>query len=263
MLLEDSVFRPGYLAETVRAASGERHGWHSHDFGQLISATAGSMYVGTRTHVLLLSRALAIWIPPGAEHWMRTSAMNEMLYVDVNRDEARHLGSACRVLEMTPLLGALMTATLPEAGAGRAAEHTRALHTLLRQEFLAARDVPMSLTMPQDRRIHSLALQALDDPAAHPSVDQWLASAAASRKTVERLFLRETGMPPLRWLRHVRVLHAISRLAEGEKIGSVALDMGYGSASAFSFMFRQVLGVSPRQFADNPRPARRARIARA
>ncbi|NJN35806.1 MAG: AraC family transcriptional regulator [Nitrospiraceae bacterium] len=252
--------RPGFLGEAVAAASGEVHDWHSHDFGQLISATAGSMYVGTRSHVLLLSRALAIWIPPGAEHWMRTSAMNEMLYVDVNRDEAQHLGADCRVLEMTPLLGALMTATLPDAGNGRAAEHTRTLHALLKQEFLAARDVPMSVTMPQDQRVQNIAMRALDDPAAFPSVNNWLAGAAASRKTVERLFLRETGMPPLRWLRHVRVLHAISRLADGEKIASVALDMGYESASAFSFMFRQVLGVSPSHFACTPKPTRRAKL---
>jgi len=102
--------------------------------------------------------------------------------------------------------------------------------------------------MPQDHRIAEIAEAALDDPGVIESVDTWLASAPASRKTIERLFVAETGMPPSQWLRHARVLHAISRLAAGEKVSSVAFDMGYSSSSAFSYMFRQTLGRSPSEF---------------
>ena len=47
-----------YLGETIRPASGESYDWHSHDFGQLISAASGSMQVGTPNRVLLLSAAM-------------------------------------------------------------------------------------------------------------------------------------------------------------------------------------------------------------
>ena len=50
-----------------------------------------------------------------------------------------------------------------------------------------------------------------------------------------------------RWLRHARILHAIPRLAAGDKVSSVAFDMGYASSSAFSYMFRRALGRSPRE----------------
>lgn len=69
-----------------------------------------------------------------------------------------------------------------------------------------------------------------------------------SRKTIKRLFVSETGMTPSRWLRHVRILHAISQLATGEKVSSVAFNMGYKSSSAFSYMFRRTLGTSPSDF---------------
>lgn len=239
---------PRYLGETVKPRSGESYDWHTHDFGQLISAASGSMYVGTPGRVLLLSPAMALWIPPNVEHWMRYGSNNEMRYVDVRQDEAESIGAACRIMGMTPLLNALISGTMPDNETARGNDHNEAFHDLLRHELVAAPDVPLSLKMPQDHRIRRFAEAALDDPGVVESVDTWLAEAPASRKTIERLFTAETGMPPLRWLRHARILHAISRLAAGEKVSSVAFDMGYGSSSAFSYMFRRTLGRSPSDF---------------
>lgn len=66
----ESIVGPRYLGELVRAKPGERYDWHAHDVGQLAYAASGSMYVGTPDRVLLLSPAMAIWIPPRIEHWM-------------------------------------------------------------------------------------------------------------------------------------------------------------------------------------------------
>ena len=247
-----STERPRYLGEQVASVSGEHSDWHSHDFGQLISSVTGSMSVGTSDRVLLLSPAMAMWIPPGALHWMRTSSNNEMLYVDVNRDESLRLGMECRIMSMTPMLSALMTATLPEEIADKTPTHIDTIHDLMRYEVMSARDVPLTLALPKDKRIRALAELALENPTQIVSVEGWLAGSAASRKTIERLFDSETGMPPSRWLRQAKVLHAISQLAEGEKVSTVAFDMGYESLSAFSHMFRQVMGDSPSKFVRKP-----------
>lgn len=240
--------RPRYLGDTETQEAGENPYWHSHEFGQLISADSGSMYVGTLDRVLLLSPAMVVWIPPDVQHWLRFGSENVMRYVDVNQDEAERLGSTCRIFAMTPLLGALFKATMPDGIAVRTTRHVSALYALLRHEIQSARDVPLSLVMPQDKRIRGFAEAALNDPGNVRSVEAWLANASASRKTIERLFVSETGMPPSRWLRHARVLHAVSLLASGQKVTTVALDMGYESSSAFSYMFRRTIGVSPREF---------------
>lgn len=242
-----------YLGEPVTSESGEFSNWHSHDFGQLISATNGAMYVGTPNCVLLLSPAMAIWIPPNVNHWIRSSLNNEMLYVDVNREEAKALRCECYILAMTPLLNALMQTTLPEHVAAKTTQHIDRLYDLLRVELQTALEVPLSVVMPSDKRIHEMAKAAFTDPNVAASIEDWLASVAASRKTIERLFVAETGMTPAQWIRHVRILHAISKLATGEKVSSVALDMGYESLSAFSYMFRKTLGVSPKTFQQKSR----------
>jgi len=239
---------PRYHAARIRSSSGEETGWHAHPVGQLISAVRGSMYVGTADRVPLLSPSMALWIPPDAPHWMRTSANNEMLYLDVNRAESAVLGSTCRVVRVTPLLRSLMIATLPVEPAARTSAHATALHRLLRWELRGAQDVPLSIVLPVDKRIRSYARAAFEDPAVIGSVEEWLADVAASRKTIERLFMAETGMPPSHWLRRARILHAIARLAEGSKISAIASDLGYESPSAFTYAFRRIVGASPSTF---------------
>lgn len=240
--------RPRYVRDIESQEAGQDLGWHSNDFGQFFSAIHGSMYVGTRNRVLLLSPAMAVWIPPDVEHSLRYVSSNQILYVDVNRTESCKLGAAPRIVQMTPLLYALMRA-IPGKKASRLRKpHEAALHELLLHEILAARDVPLSIAMPQDKRISELAHAALANPGSIASVDEWLTGASASRKTIERLFIAETGMPPSRWLRHARILQAVSELAAGKKVSSVALDLGYESPSAFTYMFRSALGMSPRRF---------------
>jgi AraC-like DNA-binding protein len=47
------------------------------------------------------------------------------------------------------------------------------------------------------------------------------------------------------WKRQARLLFALKRLAHGDPVTAVALDAGYSSPSAFTYMFRRVLGSSP------------------
>lgn len=190
---------------------------------------------------------MAIWVPPDQQHWMRYGSNDVMHYVDVNRGEAERLGPECRVVSMTPLLDALFVAAMPAARNMRTTKHNSALYTHLRHAMLAAKDMPLALVLPKDARLQGAAQAALDDPGRVRSADSWLSGVPASRKTIERLFTAETGMPPSKWLRHARVSHAVSLLASGASVTSVAFDMGYESTSAFSYMFRQILGVCPKE----------------
>lgn len=158
------------------------------------------------------------------------------------------LGGDCRIIAMTPLLAELMQATLPTARKKRSGAHQTAIDNLLREGVCSAPDVLLSIILPRNRRVAGLARKAFENPGAFVSVADCLDSAAASRKTVEMIFVSETRMTRSQWLRHTRLMNAIIRLAAGEKVGAVALDVGYGSPSDFSLMFRQLVEKSPRDF---------------
>jgi AraC-like DNA-binding protein len=50
------------------------------------------------------------------------------------------------------------------------------------------------------------------------------------------------------WRQQARLLHALERLALGDKVVDVALSLGYDSPSAFATMFKRQFGETPSAF---------------
>ena len=69
-----------------------------------------------------------------------------------------------------------------------------------------------------------------------------------SERTLNRHFQTQTGLSYSEWVRRARLLEALQRLAQGQPVLRVALDLGYGSHSAFTVMFRRVMGISPSDY---------------
>ena len=63
-----------------------------------------------------------------------------------------------------------------------------------------------------------------------------------------RGFQRETGVSLATWRRQACLFAALPRLADGEPVTSVALDLGYDSVPAFTTMFKRMLGEAPRSY---------------
>ena len=72
--------------------------------------------------------------------------------------------------------------------------------------------------------------------------------AGASKRTIERIFKLETGLGFGKWRQQLRLGHALSLLAGGEAVTSVAFDVGYESVSAFISAFRMTFGQTPGQY---------------
>ncbi len=51
-----------------------------------------------------------------------------------------------------------------------------------------------------------------------------------------------------RWRQQLRLMQGMRLLAEGAKVTHAALESGYGTASAFTSMFRKALGITPSSY---------------
>jgi AraC-like DNA-binding protein len=105
---------------------------------------------------------------------------------------------------------------------------------------------PLRLPQPQDPRARTLATLLAESPTA--SLDELVPRAGASRRTLERLFAAETGMPLARWRRQLRLLEALRLLGSGHPVTEVARVIGYSTPSAFTAMFRTELGQAPARY---------------
>ena len=116
---------------------------------------------------------------------------------------------------------------------------------MLRRCHLDEPQVPF-LAALSDPPIHA-ALQQIHRQLEHPwQVRELAASVGLSRAAFAERFHRRAGEPPLRYVRHWRMLKARGELRRtAVPIKTVATHAGYESAAGFRRAFRRVFGRSP------------------
>jgi len=86
------------------------------------------------------------------------------------------------------------------------------------------------------------------DPADTRSSNAWAKALGMSPRTLTRQFEAEMGLSLRSWRRRLRLLRAIELLGSGTTVTETAMQLGYGSASAFVFAFRTEMGMSPHAY---------------
>ncbi|MFK3775162.1 AraC family transcriptional regulator [Pseudomonas sp. NPDC089406] len=236
------------FARTESLLRPERTPMHRHPWVQLSYAISGVLHVHTPTGSFVAPPQRAVWMPPDMDHEVFSFANTEMrgLYLDPQLFDDAH--GHCRVIEVTPLTHELIKqfAQCPteydEAG-----EDGR-LAMVLVDQLRAAREVSLSLPLPQDARVLQLCRQLQDAPDDNRTLAEWGEMLGASEKTLRRILLRETGLSFRHWRQRMRLLGALEALGQGVAVTEVALSAGYQSTSAFIAAFREQFGVTPGDF---------------
>ncbi|MDY7804269.1 helix-turn-helix domain-containing protein [Burkholderia stagnalis] len=84
------------------------------------------------------------------------------------------------------------------------------------------------------------ALAAIQKPKANRLVQLAAASPGCSASN--------WGVSYVAWREQACLLAAIAWFAQGRSITRVAYDLGYGSPTAFSAMFKRIVGVAPHHY---------------
>jgi AraC-like DNA-binding protein len=210
-------------------------GWH-----QLIYAVSGVLVVDTAEGRWTLPRHRALWVPAGIAHRLRVvhrSALR-ILYAG---ERARLLPAGCRVLDVPPLLRELVVHLVEHAPMSLdEPRHARLVAVL--QDLLVELPADAALLLPTPVDTRAMAATELVTDLDVAAVCR---RVGVGRRTLERLFLAETGMSIGQWRRRRRMLDAVAHLAGGLPVADVALRVGYTTPSAFSAAFRTELGMSP------------------
>lgn len=232
---------------------------HRHAAGQLIYAASGVMTVMTAAGRWVVPPERAVWVPPRVPHAIRMTGLVRMRTLYLDGPAVSGLPTAPAVVHVRPLLRELIVAVVgfrqPYAADGPEA---RVVAVLL-DEIDVARTAPLHLPMPRDRRLLAITERLLADPADKRPLGAWARTAGASTRTLARLFRSETGLGFAHWRQEARLLRALERLAAGEQVTTVALDLGYDGPSAFITMFRSRLGTTPGRYFVADAPPKRAR----
>jgi AraC-like DNA-binding protein len=246
----DPVGAPGALITTFRHdyPDGCVFGEHYHDRDQIVYASRGVMTVETSQGMWVLPASRALWIPSGIPHAVRMSGEVSLRTLYLRPRLARGLPRQCTVVNISPLLRELILYACQFGALNKRMQARRHLIELILDILRASPAIPLQLPHPLDPRALKVADYLHADPGSGVSTEEICTRTGACKRTIERLFLQDTRMTLGMWRQQLRLIHSMRLMAQGMKINSVALEVGYRSPSAFILMFRSTLGTTPGQY---------------
>lgn len=221
---------------------------HQHDWGQLLYAMSGVMWVETPQEALVVPPQRAVWLPPGVSHGIRVVSDLQMRNIYLRPSLAATLDPGVQVLQVGNLLRELIV-RLVELDPPQP-EYYEALVGLALLELRRARRSLLKIALPDasDRRLINLCQAVMAAPSLAISFEQHADAAGASVRTLARLFKEQLGLGFAEWRRQVQLATAAAELIQGVPVSRIARELGY-SPGSFSDMFRRELGVAPSQYA--------------
>jgi transcriptional regulator GlxA family with amidase domain len=107
----------------------------------------------------------------------------------------------------------------------------------------------LTLPLPSDSVLRVVCDEVVSDPGGDHSVPCLAERAALSERHLARLFLKETGTTPARFVERARVEAARDLLEAGPTSAeTIARRVGFGSAETMRRAFLRVLGVGPADY---------------
>src|SRR4029077_1346451 len=217
----------GPQVRTMSVAWAAAYTWRDRvsEWGQLLFAARGMLTAHTDAGLWVVPAHQAVWVPAGVRHSVEAAGVIAMraIYLSPRSPAVRgRLPNVCRVVEISPLLREVLRRTMRLRTLDRPTAAERHLLDVLLDELTVLPLVPLDLPMPRDPRGVRAAAWTRPEPGAAHHLAEVARAAAASPRTLERLFRAETGLPFGVWRQRARLLHALQRLAQGGTGGAAA-----------------------------------------
>ncbi|MET1073370.1 MAG: AraC family transcriptional regulator, partial [Umezawaea sp.] len=129
-------------------------------------------------------------------------------------------------------------------------QHCQLLLLEVLRAYVGQADLPAGgVRMLADERLGPALRLMHAEPGRPWGLEELARAASMSRTTFAERFRVVGGMPPLTYLSRWRMLLARRALRDSDvRVGELAVELGYGSESAFSTAFKREVGRSPLRY---------------
>jgi AraC-like DNA-binding protein/quercetin dioxygenase-like cupin family protein len=221
---------------------------HRHRRSQLLYARTGVVMVATEDGRWMVPPDHALWLPAGTVHAVEMLGRVVMNSVYVVPEAIGGLPNEVRVVGLTDLMQSLIAEAVMRAAGQEPSRRAELVMALMLEEIPLLPAKPLGLPFPAEPRLAALCRKFVAAPNPHLTIDAWAEELAMSRRAFTRAFREATGLSLSIWRQQACLFTAVPRLAGGETVTSVALDLGYDSVAAFTTMFTRMLGAPPRAY---------------
>jgi AraC-like DNA-binding protein len=184
-------------------------------------------------------------VPTGTRHRVGSLLGSEFRSLWIAADAGTGVAEACTVFRVLPLLRALIIEAAEIQGREDPSGYPERVTALILDQLRRAEPLPAALPWPRRGTLPKVCEALYEDPSDPRGVEEWGKTLGMSGRTLARRFEEEVGMSMRAWRRRLRLFKAIELLAGDLNVTQIALELGYGSTSAFTYAFRTEMGRSP------------------
>lgn len=221
---------------------------HAHAWAQVVYAVSGVLTVSITGRSFVISPEQAAWLPSAAAHRVGSRHGAEFRSLWIAAEAAETLPAEPAVFGVGSLLRALIVEAAEIQGRPDGDGYAGRVTRLILDQLRRAPPIAVALPWPRSDALNRLCEALYADPGDRRSAEDWGRALGMSSRTLTRRFEAETGLSLRTWRRRVRLFRAVEMLAGGMDVTRTAMDLGYGSPSAFSYAFRSGMGQSPQAY---------------
>ncbi len=224
--------------------AGANEAAHSHGWPQLLYACHGAFRAEAKGRYWTVPPRRGLWIPAGTSHGLHISSRLQLrtLYI---REDVPGLPGEPSLTDVTGLLHEAILRICDQGSLDDRVGMDVHLGALVISELGRGLIDHIYLQRPVDPRARKLADLFSDPQTTRLPLEALCRKAGLSRRTAERLFEKECGLPPALWRRLATLSESLLCIAGGDSIEAAALNAGYDSRSAFAEAFSRAFGFSP------------------
>lgn len=221
---------------------------HSHRWNQLVYAVSGVLTVNTDAASFVITPEQAVWLPTGIRHRVGSLLGAEFRSLWIEERAGMGLPATPTVFSVSPLLQALIIEAARIEGQDDEGGYAGRVTALLLDQLKRACALPAALPWPRQEPLTHLCEALYLDPADSRGPDDWARELGMSPRTLARRFEADLGVSLRSWRRRLRLFRAVELLGGDLGVTQVAMELGYGSTSAFVYAFRTGMGSSPQAY---------------
>lgn len=247
---------------TVRAQSiPARHYFpeHAHAWHQMAYAISGVLTVAVEGQSLVISPEQAVWLPMGLRHRVGSLLGAEFRSLWIADEAGKGLPASPTVFGVSPLLRALVVEAAGIEGKKDGDGYAGRVTDLILDQLRRAPPLAGALPWPRGGALGTLCETLYADPADPRGPETWGQELGMSGRTLARRFEAELGMSLRSWRRRLRLFKSVELMGGGLSMTQTAMELGYGSTSAFIYAFRTDMGCSPQAYMRGDAASRRGR----
>jgi AraC-like DNA-binding protein len=221
---------------------------HFHEWDQLLYASTGALTVTTTQGIWVVPSLRAVWIPARNPHQVLMSGAVSLRTLYLRPELRCALPRSCCLVNVSSFFRELILFSCEFSELDKRAKVQAHLISVILDQLQQTQAAPFQLRHPSDARARRVAEILIKSPGDGRKMDEICKSAGGSKRTIERLFQRETGLSLGKWRQQLRLMYALQLIAKEEKISNAAVDAGYSTPSAFISSFRSALGTTPGKY---------------